>query len=239
MCARSEVLGFTALGVTFRGGTQCIQSSMQLPTTQQRENLNLIPIRKGRTSLAFAGAGSRPMYTYLRPPLGSSSEEKVPLQTLPKEWLGLSLPSSHSDAGSRFFLLPNSFLKGWNLPAFFLSAGYKTERRGAEGRRGSAGLVSRHRHSRFKGRMRSKSKSPARSSPKVLAMEMKGCNSLLTHHIDTANIRALKHLLLGLRICLEVSVQLNIWTKRRDNFVEPEFIHYLRLILRLYTTLLF
>lgn len=37
MCARSEVLGFTALGVTFRGGTQCIQSSIQLPTTQQRE----------------------------------------------------------------------------------------------------------------------------------------------------------------------------------------------------------
>lgn len=166
MCARSEVSGSTAVGVTFRAGTRGIQSSIQLATTQQRENLNLIPLKTGRTSLAFAWAGSRPMCAYLRPPLGSSSEEKVPLQTLPKEWLGLSLPSSHSDAGSRFFLLPNSFLKGWNLPAFFLSAGYKTERRRAEGRGGSARLASRHRRSTFKGRTRSKSKSAARSSLK-------------------------------------------------------------------------
>lgn len=57
--------------------------------------------------------------------------------------------------------------------------------------------------------------------------------------MDKANTRALKHLLLGLRICLEVSVQLNIWMKRKKNFVEMEFIYYLRLIFRLDTTVLF
>lgn len=125
------------MGVTFREGTETHmlrKSSVQLATTQQRQNLNSTPLKAGRTSLAFAQAGSRPVRAYLRPPFGSSSEEKVPLQTLPKEWLGFSLASSQSDAGSLFFLLPKSFLKGWNLPAFFLSADYKTNRRRAEGR---------------------------------------------------------------------------------------------------------
>ena len=122
----------------------------------------------------------------------------MPLQTLPKEWLGFSLASSQSDAGSLFFLLPKSFLKGWNLPAFFLSADDKTDRRRAEGRGAPARLTSAHRSSGFKGRMRSKSKSPARSSP-ALAMQMQGCNSLLTRRIDKSKHKSIKTSALGLR----------------------------------------
>lgn len=96
--------------------------------------MNSLPLGAGGARAACAGAGGRRGRSYLSPLPGSSSEEKAPLQMLPKEWLGFSLGSSQSAAGSLFFLLPKSFLKGWNLPAFFLSADDKTERRGAEGR---------------------------------------------------------------------------------------------------------
>lgn len=86
-----------------------------------------MPWEAGGAGAACAGC------THLSAPLGSSSEE-LPLQMLPKEWLGFSLGSSHSETGSLFFLLPKSFLKGWNFPAFFLSADEKTERRWAERR---------------------------------------------------------------------------------------------------------
>lgn len=55
----------------------------------------------------------------------SSSEEKVPLLTLWGEWLFLPASASREIEVSFFFLLPNNFLKGWNLPPFFLSADYR------------------------------------------------------------------------------------------------------------------
>lgn len=128
---------------------------------------------------------------------------------LPKEWLGFSLGSSQSEAGSLFFLLPKSFLKGWNLPAFFLSADDKTERRGA--RRGS----------RLRGGMRSKSEAPARSSP-ALALAMLGCCLLCTPHIDTAEAAALQPLLLALRMGMELPAQPNVCMDRKDHFAKPE-----------------
>lgn len=55
----------------------------------------------------------------------SSSEEKVPLLTLSGEGLFFPDDASWGNEASFFFLLPNNFLKGWNLPPFFLSADYK------------------------------------------------------------------------------------------------------------------
>lgn len=59
----------------------------------------------------------------------SSSEEKVPLLTLWGEWLFLPASASREIEVSFFFLLPNNFLKGWNLPPFFLSADYRINTR--------------------------------------------------------------------------------------------------------------
>lgn len=69
--------------------------------------------------------------------------------------------------------------------------------------------------------MRSKSEAPARSSP-ALAVEMPGCNLLGTRHADTAKAGAFKPLPLGLRTCMEVPVQPNIWMNRKDSFAKPE-----------------
>lgn len=65
-------------------------------------------------------------FFYLRPSFVSSSEDKTPLQTFPKELLGFNLASSRSGVASLFFLRPKNFLNGWNLLAFFLSADNKT-----------------------------------------------------------------------------------------------------------------
>lgn len=106
----------------------------RFPTTSaQLSTIKPCPLKAGTPSLMFVQAPSCVARSYLRPPLGSSSEEKAPLQTFPKEWLGFSLASSQSEAGSLFFRLPKSFLKGWNLPAFFLSVDYKANTGRAEG----------------------------------------------------------------------------------------------------------
>lgn len=55
----------------------------------------------------------------------SSSEENVPLLILWGEWLFFPADASWDSEVSFFFLLPNNFLKGWNLPPFFLSVDYK------------------------------------------------------------------------------------------------------------------
>lgn len=49
----------------------------------------------------------------------------MPLLTLWGEWLFLPASASREIEVSFFFLLPNNFLKGWNLPPFFLSADYR------------------------------------------------------------------------------------------------------------------
>lgn len=56
----------------------------------------------------------------------SSSDEKVPLLMLWGEWLFFPADASRENGVSFFFLLPNNFLKGWNLPPFFLSVDCKT-----------------------------------------------------------------------------------------------------------------
>lgn len=56
----------------------------------------------------------------------SSSEEKVPLLAPWGVCLCLSAGPSPDSRVLFFFLLPNNFLKGWNLPLFFLSANYRT-----------------------------------------------------------------------------------------------------------------
>lgn len=56
----------------------------------------------------------------------SSSEEKVPLLALWGARLCLRADSSSPDNRVFFFFfLPNNFLKGWNLPPFFLSVNYE------------------------------------------------------------------------------------------------------------------
>lgn len=49
--------------------------------------------------------------------------------TLWGEWLFLPASASREIEVSFFFLLPNNFLKGWNLPPFFLSADYRINTR--------------------------------------------------------------------------------------------------------------
>ena len=55
----------------------------------------------------------------------SSSEEKAPLLTLWGEQHLRPADASWDTDVPFFFLLPNNFLKGWNLPPFFLSVDYK------------------------------------------------------------------------------------------------------------------
>lgn len=55
----------------------------------------------------------------------SSSEEKVPLLTAGGERHLRPADASWDTDVPFFFLLPNNFLKGWNLPPFFLSVDYK------------------------------------------------------------------------------------------------------------------
>lgn len=123
---------------------------------------NLSSVRSRGRGAVCAGAGGRCGDTHLSALLGSSSEE-LPLQMLPKEWLGFSLGSSHSKAGSLFFLLPKSFLKGWNLPALFLSADERTERRGAEAAAG--GRTPRQRAQRRSG-VKERGSSPEQPGPR-------------------------------------------------------------------------
>lgn len=159
-------------------------------------------------------AGSRCGSTHLSPLPGSSSEEKAPLQMLPNEWLGFSLGSSLSGAGSLFFLLPKSFLKGWNLPAFFLSADEKTERRGAEDGLASARSLGGGRNER--GQRASSARSSARSARSSHGSECPAATRCdATHSHSTA--RSVQTSALGLE-----DMQPNTWTNRKDNSAKPE-----------------
>lgn len=72
------------------------------------------------------GLGVKSVSDYLRlPSRVSSSEEKVPLLTLGGERHLRPADASWDTDVPFFFLLPNNFLKGWNLPPFFLSVDYK------------------------------------------------------------------------------------------------------------------
>lgn len=66
-----------------------------------------------------SGAGGRDYYLRLSS-RASSSEETVPLLTHGGRRL-LPVDTSRAEDESFFLLFPNNFLKGWNLPPFFLS----------------------------------------------------------------------------------------------------------------------
>lgn len=110
--------------------TQNTPSTASLPPSQ-RWNTSVIPLlpplgshSPPRNSAEEQKKKSVSYYLRLSSRV-SSSEEKVPLLTLRGEWLFLTEASWDNEV-SFFFLLPNSFLNGWNLPPFFLSVDYKT-----------------------------------------------------------------------------------------------------------------